>query len=342
MKIWIRFSVLVLSATLGSSLFAWDYEGHRIVNQLGLAGLPEDFPAFVREPAAAERIAFLAGEPDRWRNVQDLPIKHGNGLDHYCDFEYLAKAGLDHRTISPLRYQFVAEYAAGRAANADAFAPINPAKNTDHSQEWSGFAPWMITEMFGKLKSGFSYLKALEDLGTPEEVENARANILYIMGVMGHYVGDLAQPLHTTEHFNGWVGDNPNNYTRWNGFHAWIDGGFIGHAGIGIDTLRSQARPGALLATTRTATGRDPIFEAVMDYLLRQHTQVEPLYQLEKDGHFDRKKTPADPVAVDFMTGQFLNGGEMLASLWITAWRTAGPDAYLRAQLIKRQTAAAQ
>ena len=248
MKNWIRFSVVVLSATLGSSLFAWDYEGHRIVNQLGLAGLPEDFPAFVREPAAAERIAFLAGEPDRWRNVQDLPIKHGNGLDHYCDFEYLAKAGLDHRTISPLRYQFVAEYAAGRAANADAFAPINPAKNTDHSQEWSGFAPWMITEMFGKLKSGFSYLKALEDLGTPEEVENARANILYIMGVMGHYVGDLAQPLHTTEHFNGWVGDNPNNYTRWNGFHAWIDGGFIGHAGIGIDTLRSQARPGALLA----------------------------------------------------------------------------------------------
>ncbi len=342
MKNWIRIVVIACTASLGSSLFAWDYEGHRMVNQLALAGLPEDFPAFVREPAAAERIAFLAGEPDRWRNVQDLPIKHGNGLDHYCDVEYFAKAGLDARTVSPLRYQFAAQFAAGRAAHADKFAPIDGAKNADHVQEWGGFAPWEITEMFGKLKSGFSYLKALEDLGTPEEVANARANILYIMGVMGHYVGDLAQPLHTTEHFNGWVGENPKNFTRWNGFHAWIDGGFIAHAGITLEVLRPRARPGALLGSTRSAQGRDPVFDAVIEYLLRQHEQVEPLYQLEQDGRLSRQHAPADPVAVDFISGQLLRGGEMLASLWVTAWRTAGPDTYLRAQLIKRQAAAAQ
>src|SRR5207245_10998215 len=57
------------------TVFGWDYEGHRTVNQLALASLPADFPAFVREPANAERIAFLAGEPDRWRNVPDLPIR---------------------------------------------------------------------------------------------------------------------------------------------------------------------------------------------------------------------------------------------------------------------------
>ena len=27
---------------------AWDYEGHRVVNQLALAALPKDFPAFVQ------------------------------------------------------------------------------------------------------------------------------------------------------------------------------------------------------------------------------------------------------------------------------------------------------
>jgi len=36
---------------------AWDYEGHRLVNQLALASLPKDFPAFVSAPAAQERIA---------------------------------------------------------------------------------------------------------------------------------------------------------------------------------------------------------------------------------------------------------------------------------------------
>lgn len=47
------------------------------------------------------------------------------------------------------------------------------------------------------------------------------------MGVMGHYVGDLTQPLHTTKNYNGWVGENPAGYTTSKGFHAWIDGGFL-------------------------------------------------------------------------------------------------------------------
>jgi hypothetical protein len=32
----------------------------------------------------------------------------------------------------------------------------------------------------------------------------------------------------------------------------------------------------------------------------------------------------------------------MLGSIWLTAWRGAVPDTYLRAELIKRQSAAAQ
>ncbi|HSH15208.1 MAG TPA: S1/P1 Nuclease, partial [Verrucomicrobiae bacterium] len=43
---------------------AFDYAGHRMINELALASLPKDYPAFVREATAAERIAFLAGEPD--------------------------------------------------------------------------------------------------------------------------------------------------------------------------------------------------------------------------------------------------------------------------------------
>src|SRR4051812_11727147 len=74
---------------------AWDYEGHRLVNQLALATLPTNFPGFVREPAAAERVAFLAGEPDRWRNTPDLPLKHFNGPDHYIDLEELTQYGLN-------------------------------------------------------------------------------------------------------------------------------------------------------------------------------------------------------------------------------------------------------
>lgn len=215
---------------------AWDYEGHRTVNSLALASLPADFPAFVREPANAERIAFLSGEPDRWRNVPDAVMRQSGGswTDHFFDVEQVADAGLDLAKVPSLRYDFAVQFAAGRAAHPGNFPPIDPAKNTDHTREWPGFAPWAITEYYSRLKSAFSYLKTFgESGGTPEEIANAQANILYVMGVMGHYVGDCAQPLHTTVHHNGWVGDNENGYTRWPGLHSWVDGASFQRAASG-------------------------------------------------------------------------------------------------------------
>ena len=321
---------------------AWDYEGHRVVNQLALASLPEEFPGFVRQPVNAERIAFLAGEPDRWRNSPDLlPLKHANGMDHYLDYEQLERAGLDVATLSPLRYQFAAQFAAGRAAHADRFAPIDPAKNADHSREWPGFAPWTITEYYGKLRSAFSYLKAFEEAGTPEEVANAQANIVYLMGVSGHYVGDVAQPLHTTDHHNGWVGENPAGYTTWSGIHAWIDGGFISKAGLDLGALAKRVHPAATISVTPRPDGRDPMFAAVMSYFLAQHAQVVPLYELDKAGKFKVEGTTAAPEGRAFIEQQLLAGGEMLGAIWVTAWENAIPDTYLRAQLWKRQAAQA-
>lgn len=324
---------------------AWDYEGHRIVHHLALAALPPEFPAFVRAPANVERIAFLSGEADRWRNVPDLPVKHSGGswTDHFCDLEYIPEAGLDLETVSSFRYEFVVQFAAGRAANARNFKPIDPARNADRTQEWPGFAPWAITEHFGRLRSGFSYLRVYEELGTPEEVENARANVVYMMGVLGHFVGDCAQPLHTTKHYNGWAGENPRGYSTWNGIHAWIDGGLAAKAGLRLEPLLPRVTPATVIPLAPREDRRDPMFVAVFDYLRRQHTMVEPLYLLEKEG----KLGQADGARVHdearaFVEQRWLEGGRMLSAIWLTAWRGAVPDTYLRAALGRRQAAAAK
>ncbi len=331
--------VLPLLAALAAPLVssAWDYEGHRIVNQIALAALPPDYPAFVHDAANAERIAFLAGEPDRWRNVPDLPLKQYNGMDHYCDLEQIPAAGLSYATLPSLRYQFAAEFAAGRAQHPENFPVINDDKNDDHSREWCGFAPWAITEYFDKMRSAFSYLKVFEELGTPEEVANARADIVYMMGVMGHYVGDCAQPLHTTVHHNGWVGPNPNGYSTWQGIHGWIDGGFINKAGIKAADLTPRATPAAIISLAPRTDGRDTMFVAVVDYLLAQNKLVEPLYQMEKAGKFAHAKDEV-PTAEGraFIERQLLIGGEELAAIWETAWKSAVPDTYLRSSLIRR------
>ena len=178
----------------------------------------------------------------------------------------------------------------------------------------------------------------MAELGTPEEVANAQANILYVMGVMGHYVGDCAQPLHTTNHYNGWVGDNPKGYTKWSGIHSWIDGGFVAKAGITFAGLALRVKSASAISVAAREDGRDPMFVAVMDYLLAQHQLVEPLYQLEKAGKLSHGRDEAIvPEGRAFIEGQLLQGGQMLGAIWLAAWKNAVPDTYLRTQLVKRQ-----
>ena len=350
----LAFAALALLLIPAAGLRAWDYEGHRIVNQLALQSLPADFPEFVlKSEAARERIAFLAGEPDRWRNLPDLPLKQYNAVDHYFDLEQVTEAGLDPAKLPSMRYDFAVQYALGRAAHPENFPAIEPEKNTDHTREWTGFAPWAIAEYYGKLRSEFSYLKVFQDLGTPEEIANAQANIVYVMGVMGHYVGDCAQPLHATKHHHGWAGDNPQGYTTWSGIHGWIDGGFLAKAHITFSGIAPRVIPATAIALTPPADGRDPLFVATMDYLMGTLKLVEPLYQLEKAGKlsdaFEKagkeakaglKPEPASAEGRAFIEAQLLRGGEMLGAIWLTAWHNSPPDTYLRAQLLKRQSAA--
>lgn len=331
----------LFTVALGSLLFltapaarAWDYPGHRAVNELALATLPSDFGGFELTPALKNRIAYLAGEPDRWRNVPDLPLKHVNGPDHYFDFEDLNLYGLTPDTLPLMRYDFVAILARARAAHPERFPTIDPDTDTDHTRELDGFLPWAITEYYEKLKSDFSTLKTLQEFGgAPDEVANARADIIYVMGVMGHFVGDGSQPLHTSKHYNGWVGDNPKGFTTRTTFHAWIDGGYFQKTGgIQAEALMGKIQPAEVIPHSTDAAG---LFKAVVHYLVEQNKCVEPLYELEKNGELTgegEKGLAGRP----FLDGQIAKGGQMLGNLWLTAWKEAPVDTYLERQLQRR------
>jgi hypothetical protein len=326
------------SALLGlSSAQAWDYEGHRWINLLALDSLPTNMPAFLRVEMARERVAFLAGEPDRWRNTPELSLKHSNGPDHYLDLDLLPALQLQVSQLSPFRYEFDLQADQARRAHPAEFPPPDPARDPDHSKALIGFLPWTITEYQARLKSAFSYLKEYEAAGTPEEIANAQANVLYVMGVMGHFVGDGSQPLHTTRHHHGWLGENPNHYTTNYTFHAWIDGGYLQQFPPDLARLRSRLRPARLLP----ADGRPPkpdTFALTLKYLQDQHAQVETLFQLDRAGKLSGRREIA-PEGHEFLTGQLLVAAQMLGDLWLTAWQQAPPDMYLRAALDKRRGA---
>ncbi len=315
---------------------AFDYEGHRAINLLALDALPAEFPAFVTTPAARERVAFLAGEADRWRNSDEPSLRHENALDHFIDLEDLADYGIKVSELTPFRYEFAAQVALARSRHPGRFA-LNPAtSNPDRTKEWPGFLPWAMAEGYARLESAFSYLKAYEEAGTREEVQNAQANVIHLMGVMGHFVGDAAQPLHTTKHYNGWVGPNPQGYTTSRGFHSWVDGGYIAKRNVlDMPALRARVVPVSVPAL-RAASGRSSAFQRSVDFVLEQHRQVEPLYRLDKEKKLS-SEGPRGAEGVPFFQEQLLRGSRFLAELWVTAWQQAPPDRYLQSRLAQRK-----
>ena len=331
-----------MAVALGAFTFnagAWDYEGHHMVNELALVSLPKDF-GIEMTPALKGRVAFLAGEPDRWRNVPDLPLKHFNGPDHYLDVEDIVLCGLTPETLPGMRYDFVAAIANARTAHPEKFAAIDPAKDADHTRELDGFLPWAITEYYAKLKSDFSSLKTFQQYGgTPEEIANAKADCIYVMGVMGHYVGDGAQPLHTTKHFNGWVGENPKGYTVKPTFHGWIDGGYVKKTGgLNFDALAAKIHPAEKIAN---AEAPDGMFRDAVAYIVEQNKFVEPLYQMEKSEQLSGEGEKG-MAGRPFIEGQIVKAGQKLGNIWLTAWLNAPEDKYLQTQLKQRATKAAE
>jgi len=333
-------AVAVLSLAARHQGWAWDYAGHRIVNQLALASLPTNFPSFTRTRSAHERVAFLAGEPDRWRSLSDPVLRHCNAPDHFLDIDLLEPYRLDPTRLGSFRYEFTAQLALARAGHPQEYPPIDPHQDLDRTRALIGFLPWAITEYELKLESAFSYLKEYESAGTAEEVANARENVLYLMGLMGHYVGDGSQPLHTTKHHHGWVGKNPHHYATNYSIHAWIDGGYIQEFGVTAEKIRGNLRPARPLLLPQAGAGSTNLFQVVMAYLLEQHRQVEPLYRLEKAGKLSGHHEISEE-GFRFITGQLLNGAQMLGDLWLTAWEQTTPDLVLRSFLAKRKTAAA-
>ncbi|HVY70118.1 MAG TPA: hypothetical protein VHH73_09325, partial [Verrucomicrobiae bacterium] len=291
----------------------------------------------VKEANAAERIAFLGGEPDRWRNNGDPLLQHMNNPDHYFDVEDLAPLEVEAVNLPPFRYDFVALATRMRATHPERFPVINPATDPNHTRAQVGFLPWSITEGFARLKSAFSSLKTFEEDGTPAEIANARDNVVQYMGVLSHWVADSAQPLHTTRNFNGWMDGNPSNFTTNRTFHAWIDGGYLEKIGLPtVDELRGRLRPGRVPWIVKADGTNFPVFATAVAYVMAQHKLVVPLYQLEKEGKFTGEGEDGRAGRV-FLETQFVTAAQMLGDLWFSAWREARPDMYLKARLAERK-----
>ncbi len=280
---------------------AWGDEGHTAVNRVAAQKIPASMPRFLR--LAVGEIGYLGPEPDRWRSPTEFALKNAQEPDHFLDMERVA--WLD--PLPPGRYEFYRKLYEKRAsilAHPDADSVKNE-RPDDYLPERVGLQPYITMEIYGRLKAAFrEYRHRLAKHQPTQAVQQA---IIFYAGWMGHYVGDGAQPLHTTIRYNGWVGPNPNGYTTEHHIHSQFESDYVA-ANVGAKDFSGLVKSPERL--------KDP-FAGYIAYLKQSNELVENVYALEKTGGFAGKGSAA---AFEFTTHRLAAGSQMLLNLWYTAW----------------------
>ena len=284
-------TALVLLQSVGAG--AWGNEGHTAVNRVAAEKIPATMPRFLRR--AVVEIAYLGPEPDRWRSSTEFALKNAQEPDHFIDLERVA--WLD--PLPPGRYEFYRKLYEKRAATPSTDHP------DDYLPEHVGLQPYITMEVYGRLKAAFREYRQRQAAHQPTRaVEQA---IIFYAAWLGHYVGDGAQPLHTTIQYNGWVGANPNGYTTEHKIHAQFESTYV------AANIAAKDFAGLVKAPQRI----DEPFAAYVAYLRQSNALVENVYALDKAGGFTGKGSPA---AFDFTTHRLAAASQMLLNLWYTAW----------------------
>ena len=290
--------LIVVALTINPlAVRGWGQKGHEISGLAAAKKLPDEMPKFFRK--AAEQLSYLNPEPDRWRSRDesnlDRAMDSAYAPDHFLDMELVPEAAM--KALN--RYDFTAEMIkAGQKPTT------------------AGFVPYRMLELFQTLRIEFRLWRAEKDSNKRKWIEQ---RIINDAGILGHYVSDSANPHHTTIHYNGWSGANPNGYTVFTrepnqGIHQRFEEIFVG-AKINVNDVLP-------LVDAKPRVVEKPR-EELWAYLKASNKLVEPLYILDKKEPFSA--TNNSPEHKKFVAERLAAGAQMLRDLWWTAWVTSAP-----------------
>ena len=279
--------------------FGWGEDGHMAINRIAATKIPTSMPDFFRN--AGERLTYLGPEPDRWRNKAEASLKWSQEPDHFIDME--RTTGIGDLPVS--RYDYIQKlyaFRTGLRKDADLYLP-----------DKVGFQPYIVAEVYGRLKVAFRDYRKLKAEGKPTAAVEQDA--VFYAGWLGHYVADGSNPLHTTVNYNGWTGPNPNGYTTSDKVHWQFESVFV------HDNL-AKLDFSALVKVPTTPLADE--WKDYLTYLRESNGQVEKLYQLEKTGAFNGGGTSE---GFEFEKERLAAGAQMLANMWYSAWQDSAKPA---------------
>jgi hypothetical protein len=263
----------LLVAVVGT-LPAWWVKGHATIAEGATSRLPDSMPAFFR--AASKQLGHLSGDPDRWKNRAATHLRAAEAPDHYIDLEDLQ----------------------GNALPSDRYKAAAMLARLKQSPERTGMLPYAIMENYDRLTCAFADYRH-----DPKDPAIQAKTIVYA-GVLAHYTGDCAMPLHTTRDFDGKKGSDGKLVQK--GIHARIDAFPEKNGLTGEEISRG-------LEARRIAD----VWAHVIKTIQESHTHVGRCYELDAAGHFERPT----PESREFILLRCRVATQLTMDLWYSAWQ---------------------
>ncbi|MHB1023549.1 MAG: phospholipase C/P1 nuclease family protein [Acidobacteriaceae bacterium] len=299
MRIALTICLVILPPSPG---WAWGRRGHRVIDRAALNALPADGPVFLEN--YADWITANASIPDTWRSPSEPFLKIDEDPNHGWFREQFAF--MADKDVPRSRYEFVLaiynQYLKIRTTNPELAERMNV--------RWTGTLPYAAVESYERLITGMRLLRAAR--AQKQDTKFLEMDCAFYVARLGHYVGDGGQPLHDTIQHDGWVGPDPQGYTRDPRIHGRFESGFVD---------KIQLKPEDIAHRIGKFQDRGDVFEALLAYLDAAGSHVEEVYQLDKRHAFDNA---ADPQARELVYMQTAAAAQMLRDLICMAWQESG------------------
>ncbi|WP_304166241.1 S1/P1 Nuclease [Phenylobacterium aquaticum] len=293
-----------LGLVAATSAHAWGTRGHEWITGLAIERLPPALPGFLRTPQAAEDMAVISREPDRWRaSGQAHDAERDPGHYIHVDDAGLVLGVTPFAALPPTREAFDTGL---RVQGAD--------------QYQAGYLPYAINDGWQQLVRDFA-LWRVERVGArtakspadrawfTADLKRREALTIRDLGVWSHYVGDAANPMHVSTHYVGWgAGPNPKGYSNAKDLHWRFEAIFVK---ANLD--RAQVAP--LLKPYRDCACA--IGARTTAYLDASRAQVIALYDLEAADGFGKAVTPQSRA---FVLARLAAGSDELRDMIMDAW----------------------
>lgn len=258
-----RLNLLILVSLFSINAFAWGRRGHSMVGEMASI-LISSQPNAEFMKAHAYDIGFYNNVPDLvWKRPASYAVERNQ---HYINLDAMEREFAKHPEIKdPLslsRQEFEAK-----------FPEIKPEL---------GRSFWRIRELDEALTRATEQLKALPADKMGKERQELQEKWIVLAGVIGHYIGDLAMPLHVTENHDGAL-------TNQKGIHSFFEDRCVDelYPQLAVDVLKKMQKDWP--AFTKANASKTTL-QLVTDLAHRSEKEIKKLLDLDKKGNRDVKK----------------------------------------------------